>query len=95
MIRKPHGRTGVTKFAKVMEARKDKTLKQLERTAWQAEHKKAKSELEQLDPKKRDQKPLMEVVPLPSQEATASDPRTQKQVDKWKDGISTKADGLA
>ena len=78
----------ITKFAKMMEARKDKTLKSLERTAWQTEHKRTKAELDQLDPKKREQKPLMEVIPLPSQETTPSDPRIQKQTDKWKDGLA-------
>lgn len=77
----------VTKLSKVMEARKDKSLKALERTAWQTEHKRAKAEIEALDPKKRDQKALMEVAPL-SQEATPQDPRLQRQLDKWKDGIA-------
>jgi len=78
----------VTKFAQMMEARKDKTLKPLERTAWQAEHKRAKAELDALDPKKREQKPLMTVAPLPSQEAAPQDPRMQRHLDKWKDGLA-------
>jgi carboxyl-terminal processing protease len=78
----------VTKFAKIMEARKDKTLKPLDRTTWQTEYKRAKAELDALDPKKREQKPLMEVVPLAAQEATAQDPRMQRQLDKWKDGLA-------
>jgi len=78
----------VTKFAKIMEARKDKTLKSLERTAWQAEHKRAKADLEALDPKKREQQPLMEVAPLSKQEGTPPDPRTQREIDKWKNGLA-------
>ncbi len=78
----------VSKFTAIMEARKDKSVKTLERTAWQAEHKRAKADLEALDPKKREQKGLMEVAPLPTQEATSQDPRTQRQLDKWKDGLA-------
>jgi carboxyl-terminal processing protease len=77
----------VTKIAKVMEARKDKTTKSLERTAWQAEYKRTKAEADALDPKKRDQKPLMEVAPL-SADAAPQDPRMQRQVDKWKDALA-------
>jgi carboxyl-terminal processing protease len=77
----------VTKLAKMMEARKDKTSKSLERTAWQAEYKRTKAEAEALDPKKRNQKPLMEVAPL-SAEGPPQDPRMQRQLDKWKDTLS-------
>ena len=72
----------VSRLAKLMEARKDKTLKPLERTAWQAEYKRAKADLDALDPKKHEPKPLMEVVSLTPQ--TSSDPRMQRQLDKWK-----------
>jgi carboxyl-terminal processing protease len=78
----------ITKFATIMEARKDKTLKSLERTAWQAEYKRTKADIDALDPKKREQKPLMEVAPLATPEATSQDPRMQRQVDKWKDGLA-------
>jgi carboxyl-terminal processing protease len=78
----------VTKFAKIMEARKDKTMKPLERAAWQSEHKRAKADLDALDPKKREQKPLMEVAPLATQEQASQDPRMQRQLDKWKDGLA-------
>jgi carboxyl-terminal processing protease len=78
----------VTKFAKIMEARKDKTVKPLERAAWQADYKRAKAELEALDPKKRDQKPLMEVSALSGAEGASSDPRLQRQLDRWKDGLA-------
>ena len=78
----------VTKFATIMEARKDKTVKPLERAAWQAEYKRAKADLEALDPKKRDLKALMEVAPLATQEAGSQDPRMQRQLDRWKDGLA-------
>jgi carboxyl-terminal processing protease len=78
----------VSKFAAIMEARKDKTVKPLERAAWQAEYKRTKADLEALDPKKRDQKALMEVAALATKEATPQDPRTQRQLDKWKDGLA-------
>jgi carboxyl-terminal processing protease len=77
----------VTKFAGIMAARKDRTVKPLERAAWQAEHKRATADLEALDPKKREQKGLMEVAPL-TQEAPPQDPRLQRQLDKWKDGLA-------
>ena len=78
----------VKKFASIMEARKDKTVKPLERAAWQADYKRAKADLEALDPKKHEPKALMEVAPLATQEATPQDPRTQRQLDKWKDGLA-------
>ena len=78
----------VTRFAKIMEARKDRTVKPLERTAWQADHKRAKADLESVDPKKREPKPLMEVVPLSTAEGTSQDPRMQRQLDRWKDGLA-------
>lgn len=80
----------VTKFAKLMEARKDKTLMPLARDTWQAEAKRTKAELDALDPKKHEPKPLVEVVELGSQEASpqSADPRTQKRLDKWKDSLA-------
>ncbi len=77
----------VTRFAKIMEARKDKTVKPLERTAWQADYKRAKAELEALDPKKHEPKPLLEVASL-SPEGRSQDPRMQRQLDRWKDGLA-------
>jgi len=77
----------VTKFAAIMEARKDKSVKPLERAAWQADYKRTKTELEALDPKKHEPKPLMGVAPLTKQEG-AADPRTQREIDKWKNGLA-------
>lgn len=76
----------VTKFSKLMEARKDKTLVPLQREAWQADYKKMKAELDALDPKKHEPKPLMEVIGLTNE--TAPDARTQKRLDKWKDTLA-------
>ncbi len=81
----------VTKFAKIMESRKDKTTQQLERTAWQEEKKRAKAEIEAVDPKKKDRKPVLIVSALPSQEAApavAVDERIQKRLDAWKDDLA-------
>ncbi len=78
----------VTKFAKLMEARKDKSQRPLARDAWQAEYKRMKAELDALDPKKNEPKPLMEVVALSPQSAPATDARTQKRLDKWKDTLA-------
>lgn len=81
----------ITKFAGIMEARKGKTLKPLERTAWQADYKRSKAEMEALDPKKRDRKALMEVTPLGREDAPSTDPRVQRQLDKWKDTLARDA----
>jgi carboxyl-terminal processing protease len=78
----------VTKFAKLMEARKDQTIRPLAREVWQAEHKRMKAELEALDPKKHEPKPMMEVVALTAQATPAPDPRTQKRLDQWKDTLA-------
>jgi carboxyl-terminal processing protease len=78
----------VTKFATIMAARKGKTLKSVERAAWQAEYLRSKAELDALDPKKREPKALLEVAPLATSEATSPDPRLQRQLDKWKDGLA-------
>jgi carboxyl-terminal processing protease len=77
----------VTKFAKLMEARKDKTLRPLQRDAWQADYKKMKAELDALDPKKHEPKALMEVQSLTA-EAPNPDPRIQKRLDKWKETLA-------
>jgi carboxyl-terminal processing protease len=78
----------VSKLSKIMEARKNKTVEPLERTAWQAEHKRTKADLEALDPKKQERKPLMEVSPLAGLGGTSQDPRVQRQLDKWKDQLA-------
>jgi carboxyl-terminal processing protease len=83
----------VTKFSKIMEARKNKTTKSLERNSFQEENKRAKAELEAVDPKKQDRKPLLEVISLPGNEAApaagaAVDPRIQKRLDAWKDDLA-------
>ncbi len=76
----------VSKLAKVMEARKLQTVRPLERTAWKADHEHIKADLDALDPKKHEQKPLLEVTPLTA--ATSQDPRMQRQLDKWKDTLA-------
>lgn len=81
----------ITKFASIMETRKGKTLKPLERNAWQADHKRSKAELEALDPKKRDRKALLEVTALGAEQTTSPDPRMQRQLDKWKDALARDA----
>ena len=78
----------VTKFSKLMEARKGKTLMPLGRDAWQAQYKTSKAELEALDPKHHEPKPLLEVVGLSSQDATSTDPRIQKRLDRWKETLA-------
>ena len=79
----------VTKFAKVMEARKDKTLMSVSRDAWLAEHKRRKDEVEALDPKKHEPKPLMEVVSLTTEPTPpGADPRIKKRLDKWMDTLA-------
>jgi carboxyl-terminal processing protease len=77
----------IAKLANVMEARKNKTVEPLERSAWQAEHARTKAALDALDPEKREQKRLMEVVPLTAGGSTSQDPRVQRQLDKWRDSL--------
>ena len=80
----------VTKFAKVMEARKGQTLKPLARDAWQADYQRAKAELEALDPKEQEQKPLLDVEPLTTAAAAppAPDPRTRRRSERWIDNLA-------
>jgi carboxyl-terminal processing protease len=82
----------VTKFVEIMEARKGETLKPLGREAWRAEYQRAKAELDALDPKEHEPKPLMEVEPLSTSQATppapARDPRTRQRQDRWKDQLA-------
>ena len=78
----------VTKFAKLMEVRKAQSLRPLARDAWQAEYKRMKTELDALDPKKHEPKPLMEVVSLTDETAPAADPRTKKRLDRWKETLA-------
>jgi carboxyl-terminal processing protease len=80
----------VTKFAKLMEARKGQTLKSLARDAWQAEYQRTKAELDALDPKEHEQKPLLEVEALATVPGTppAPDPRTRQRNDRWKEVLA-------
>lgn len=78
----------VKKFAELMEARKDRTLRPLARGTWRADYERRKTELDALDPKKREPKPLMEVVALTAHGAPTADARTQKRLDKWKDTLA-------
>jgi carboxyl-terminal processing protease len=87
----------VTRFAKIMEARKDQTLKPLARDAWQADYQRAKAELEALDPKAHEPKRLLEVEPLTTAPATqqaaaqpapAPDARTKRRNERWQEDLA-------
>jgi carboxyl-terminal processing protease len=83
--------------AKVFGARKGKTQELLERSAWQEEHKRAKAELEALDPKKETRKPVLEVealaplqtaaAPVTPAPAAGSD-KVRRKLDSWKDDLA-------
>jgi carboxyl-terminal processing protease len=80
--------TKMAEFAKVVGARKDKTLEPLERNAWQAEKKRSKAELDALDPKRADRKPVLEVEALPGSSAVATDEKMRKRLDTWKEDLA-------
>ena len=87
------GLTAVTKFAELMESRKDQTSRPLAREAWQSEYQRSKAERDALDPNGREQLPLMEVVPLSTHEettpgATSRDARMRERLDRWKDSLA-------
>ncbi len=82
----------VARFTKIMEARKEATLKPVARDAWQADYQRSKAELEALDPKDREQKPLLEVSALSASPAPPSAPapasRTRRRSERWKDELA-------
>lgn len=82
----------VSEFAKILGARKDKTLEPLSRKAWQEEKKRAKAELDAVDPKRKDRKPVLEVEALPATGAAAvsapTDEKIRQRLDRWKDDLA-------
>lgn len=82
----------VSEFAKILGARKDKTSEPLERKAWQEAKKRAKAELEAVDPKRKDRKPVLEVEALPATGAAAAtaptDEKVRQRLDRWKDDLA-------
>lgn len=83
--------TKLTEFAKILGARKEKTLESLEKKAWQEEKKRAKAELEALDPKKSAERaPVLQVEALPvgPQAATPADEKIRHRLDRWKDDLA-------
>lgn len=82
--------TQVTQFAKLLGARRDKTLEKLERKAWQEEKKRGKAEIEALDPKRKDRKFVLEVeaLPSPGQAAAPADEKVRARLDSWKDDLA-------
>lgn len=82
--------TMVSEFAKILGARKDKTVEPLERKAFQEAKKRAKAEIENLDPKKKDRKPVIEVEALPTAGAgpAPTDEKIRQRLDRWKDDLA-------
>lgn len=78
----------VRKFSKLLGERKDRTLEPLERKAWQEQKKREKAELDAVDPKLKDKKPLMDVEVLAEAGAgTATDPKVRQRLTAWKDDL--------
>lgn len=81
----------VAEFARILGARKDKTLEPLERKAWQDAKKAAKAELEKVDPKRKDRKVVLEVEALAASPAGGPAPTDEKiraRLDRWKDELA-------
>ncbi|MFO0640263.1 MAG: carboxy terminal-processing peptidase [Polyangiaceae bacterium] len=81
----------VAEFARILGARKDKTLEPLERKAWQDAKKAAKAELEKVDPKRKDRKVVLEVEALAASPAAGPAPTDEKiraRLDRWKDELA-------
>jgi carboxyl-terminal processing protease len=83
----------VDAFSKFVTARRADTREPLDRTAWQAQRKREKEELEAIDPKVKDRKPLFTVnavsgsgAPAPA-EATR-DREVRQRLDVWKDELA-------
>lgn len=79
----------VRAFAKLLEARRDKTLEPLQRSTWQATKKREKAELEAVDPKRKDRKPLLEVEVLADAGTTPADKKLRQRLDAWKDDLAS------
>lgn len=77
----------VRKFGKLLGERKDRTVEPLERKTWQEQKKREKSELDALDPKQKDKKPLMEVEAL-GDSIAATDAKVKSRLTVWKDNLA-------
>ncbi len=80
--------TTVRAFAKILRERRDKTVEPLDRATWQNAKKSEKAQLDALDPKNKERKPVLEVESLDAAPATPADPKLQKRLDVWKDDLA-------
>lgn len=78
----------VRAFSTLLTARREKTLENLELTTWQATKKREKAEIERLDPKKQDRKPMLTVEVLPGASTTPADKKLRQRLDAWQNGLA-------
>lgn len=78
----------VRAFGALLGARREKTLENLELTTWQATKKREKAEIERLDPKKQDRKPLLSVEVLPGASTATADKKVRQRLDAWQNGLA-------
>lgn len=78
----------VRAFGKILSERKEKTQEPLEHDAWQQAKKAEKAQLDALDPKQKDRKPLFEVEVVGNAATSAADPKLRQRLDRWKDDLA-------
>jgi carboxyl-terminal processing protease len=83
----------VEAFSKMVTARRADTREPLDRTAWQAARKREKAELDAVDPKMKEQKPLFAVDVVAAAGAatpvtSSRDRELRKRLDVWKDDLA-------
>lgn len=82
----------VEAFSNLLKGRREDTTEPLERTAFQAERKKDKAELEAADPQLKKIKPLLEVEAIPDAStataAATTDKKLRQKLDAWKEDLA-------
>ncbi len=79
----------VRAFGKLLGARREKTLESLELKTWLETKRREKAEIERLDPKKQERKPVLAVEVLPgSSSAATADKKLRQRLDAWQDGLA-------
>jgi carboxyl-terminal processing protease len=78
----------VRAFGRLLSARKEKTVESLELKTWQATKNQEKAEIERLDPKKQDRKPVLTVEVLPGASTVTADKKLRQRLDAWQNGLA-------
>ncbi|HEU4408502.1 MAG TPA: carboxy terminal-processing peptidase [Polyangiaceae bacterium] len=78
----------VRAFGALLTARREKTLENLELATWQAAKKREKAEIERVDPKKIDRKPLLTVEVLPGASTATADKKLRQRLDAWQNDLA-------